>query len=91
MNVARLDEAQLLERVEDLADLLVDTVTGGASVGFLAPLDRTAATAWWKERAAAVATGQLAVWAAREDGRTVGTVWPSPTSPTAVTAPSWSS
>lgn len=74
MNVARLDEAQLLERVEDLADLLVDTVTGGASVGFLAPLDRTAATAWWKERAAAVATGQLAVWAAREDGRTVGTV-----------------
>ncbi|MCF1593612.1 GNAT family N-acetyltransferase [Streptomyces muensis] len=74
MNVTRLDEAQLLERIEDLADLLVDTVTGGASVGFLASLDRTAALAWWKERAAAVATGQLAVWAAGEDGRTVGTV-----------------
>ncbi|MET9971199.1 GNAT family N-acetyltransferase [Streptomyces sp. NPDC006356] len=74
MIVTRLDEAQLLDRVEDLADLLVDTVTGGASVGFLAPLDRTAAMAWWQERAAAVATGQLAVWSAREDGRTVGTV-----------------
>jgi GNAT superfamily N-acetyltransferase len=52
----------------------VDTVADGASVGFLAPLDHAAATAWWKERAAAVATGRLAVWAAREGGRTVGTV-----------------
>lgn len=74
MIVTRLDGAQLLELVEDLADLLVDTVTDGASVGFLGPLDRTAAMAWWKERAAAVAAGQLAVWAASEDGRTVGTV-----------------
>lgn len=74
MIVTRLDEAQLLKRVEDLADLLVDTVADGASVGFLAPLDRTAAMDWWKERAVAVAAGQVAVWAAREGGRTVGTV-----------------
>ncbi len=74
MIVTRLDGAQLLELVEDLADLLVDTVTDGASVGFLGPLDRTAAMAWWKDRAAAVAAGRLAVWAASEDGRTVGTV-----------------
>ncbi|MEV0640657.1 GNAT family N-acetyltransferase [Streptomyces sp. NPDC050619] len=70
----RLDEAQLSANVEELADLLVDTVDGGASVGFLAPLDRAAAVAWWKERAAAVAAGQLAVWAARDAGRTLGTV-----------------
>lgn len=74
MIVTRLDEAQLLQRVSDLADLLVDTVADGASIGFLAPLDRTAAMVWWKERAVAVAAGQLAVWAAREGGRTVGTV-----------------
>ncbi|KOG25000.1 GNAT family N-acetyltransferase [Streptomyces viridochromogenes] len=74
MTPTRLDAAQLLELVEDLADLLVDTVADGASVGFLAPLDRTAALAWWRERAAAVAAGQLAVWAVREDGRAVGTV-----------------
>ncbi|WP_217207992.1 GNAT family N-acetyltransferase [Streptomyces sp. AC550_RSS872] len=74
MTVTRLDAVQLLERIEDLADLLVDTVTNGASVGFLAPFDRTEALAWWKERAAAVTTGQLAVWAAQKDGRTVGTV-----------------
>ena len=72
--VTRLDEVQLLEHLGELSDLLVDTVTDGASVGFLAPLDRTAAIAWWEERARAVAAGQLAVWAAREGGRTVGTV-----------------
>ncbi|WP_328877885.1 GNAT family N-acetyltransferase [Streptomyces sp. NBC_00299] len=74
MIVTRLDEGQLLGQVEDLADLLVDTVEDGASVGFLAPLDRTAAMGWWKERAAAVATGQWAAWVAREGERTVGTV-----------------
>ncbi|MET9832782.1 GNAT family N-acetyltransferase [Streptomyces sp. NPDC006385] len=74
MRVTRLNAAQLLDQVEELADLLVATVADGASVGFLAPLDRTAATAWWRERAAAVVTGRLAVWAAREGERTVGTV-----------------
>ncbi|MGI5379669.1 GNAT family N-acetyltransferase [Streptomyces sp. CA-251387] len=74
MSVTRLDVSQLHACVGGLADLLVDTVADGASVGFLAPLDRTAAIAWWEERAAAVAAGQLAVWAAREGGRTVGTV-----------------
>ncbi|WP_328420837.1 GNAT family N-acetyltransferase [Streptomyces sp. NBC_00443] len=74
MIVTRLDEGQLLGQVEDLAGLLVDTVEDRASVGFLAPLDRTAAMAWWKERAAAVAAGQWAVWVAREGERTIGTV-----------------
>ncbi|MGW6907179.1 GNAT family N-acetyltransferase [Streptomyces sp. NPDC054940] len=74
MIVKRLDEGQLRDMVGELADLLVDTVEGGASVGFLSPLDRTAALAWWQERVAAVAAGQLAVWAAREGERTLGTV-----------------
>lgn len=74
MNVTRLDEVQLLDRVDELADLLVDTVDGGASVGFLAPMDRAAAVAWWKERAGTVAAGCLAVWAAYDGHRAVGTV-----------------
>lgn len=74
MSAIRLGEAQMMHHVEELAELLVDTVDGGASVGFLAPLDRAAAVAWWKERAAAVAAGQLAVWAAFDDHRVVGTV-----------------
>ncbi|MEV1061971.1 GNAT family N-acetyltransferase [Streptomyces sp. NPDC050263] len=70
----RLDAVRLLERVEELADLLIDTVDGGASVGFLAPLDRADALAWWKERAQGVAAGRLAVWAAHDGDRVLGTV-----------------
>jgi len=68
-NADRLDAV-----VEELAELLVDTVDGGASIGFLSPLDRAAAVVWWKERAAAAATGRLAVWTARDGDRVVGTV-----------------
>jgi GNAT superfamily N-acetyltransferase len=74
MTATRLDEVQLLELADELADLVVDTVAGGASIGFLAPLGHAEAVAWWKERAAGVAAGRLAVWVEREAGRTVGTV-----------------
>jgi ribosomal protein S18 acetylase RimI-like enzyme len=69
-----LSAPQLLDCAEELADLLTDTVHGGASVGFLAPLDRAAAVAWWRERAAAVSAGGLAVWVTRAGGRVIGTV-----------------
>ncbi|WP_037673589.1 GNAT family N-acetyltransferase [Streptomyces griseus] len=74
MTVRSVDALQVRLLAEELADLLTDTVHGGASVGFLAPLDRAVAVAWWKERAAAVAAGDLAVWVARFDDRLVGTV-----------------
>jgi GNAT superfamily N-acetyltransferase len=72
--VHRLIGDELHARVEQLADLLVDTVESGASIGFLAPFDRAEAVAWWKERAAGVAAGQLAVWAAHDGDRVLGTV-----------------
>jgi ribosomal protein S18 acetylase RimI-like enzyme len=72
--VERLDAAGLERSVGQLAELLADTVAGGASVGFLAPLDPARAAAWWRERAGAVAAGRLAVWAARAGERVVGTV-----------------
>ncbi|MDH6566425.1 GNAT superfamily N-acetyltransferase [Streptomyces sp. SAI-117] len=74
MIVTRLDATHLADRVDQLADLLVDTVDGGASVGFLAPMDRAEAVAWWKERVGAVAAGHQAVWAAYDGHRAVGTV-----------------
>ncbi|MDQ0752838.1 GNAT superfamily N-acetyltransferase [Streptomyces africanus] len=74
MIVERLDAARLAGDKAGLADLLADTVNGGASVGFLAPLDRAEALAWWEERAGDVAAGRLAVWAAYEGGRVLGTV-----------------
>ncbi|WP_405951988.1 GNAT family N-acetyltransferase [Streptomyces prunicolor] len=72
--LARLEVAQLLAAVDELADLLTDTVDDGASIGFLAPLGRAAAVDWWRERADGVATGQLAVWVASMGERVVGTV-----------------
>ncbi|CAL9364464.1 MULTISPECIES: GNAT family N-acetyltransferase [unclassified Streptomyces] len=75
MIVERPDAARLLGMTDALAELLADTVDGGASVGFLAPLGRAAATAWWTERCASVAAGRLAVWTAYEEpGRVLGTV-----------------
>ncbi|MFD7133391.1 GNAT family N-acetyltransferase [Streptomyces sp. NPDC059894] len=74
MTPTRLDAARLLDRTEGLADLLVDTVDGGASVGFLAPLDRAEAVAWWTRRQAAVAAGHLVVWTAHDGDRVLGTV-----------------
>ncbi|MFF4271896.1 GNAT family N-acetyltransferase [Streptomyces sp. NPDC001536] len=74
MSVTRLDESEVLDRLDALADLMVDTVDGGASIGFLGPLDHAEATAWWKERAAGVAAGSLAIWAAHDGERVVGTV-----------------
>jgi GNAT superfamily N-acetyltransferase len=71
---ARLDAPLVLARVREMATLLTDTVDGGASVGFLAPLDMADAVAWWRERAEQVAAGRLAVWAALDGDRAVGTV-----------------
>ncbi|WP_371668008.1 GNAT family N-acetyltransferase [Streptomyces sp. NBC_00289] len=74
MTVTRLDGDQLAQCIDELATLLIDAVDGGASVGFLAPLDHAAAATWWRGRAEPVATGRLAVWAARDGARVLGTV-----------------
>ena len=58
-----------------LATLLVDCVEGGASVGFMQPLDTARAAAFWRGVAAAVARGERALLVAEDgDGRIVGTV-----------------
>ncbi|WP_327121027.1 GNAT family N-acetyltransferase [Streptomyces sp. NBC_01341] len=66
---------ELVTYADELATLLIEAVEGGASVGFLSPLDRTAAAAWWRERAEAVDSGSQQVWIARDgDARLVGTI-----------------
>ncbi|MFF3884350.1 GNAT family N-acetyltransferase [Streptomyces sp. NPDC001914] len=74
MTVKRLGAAELHAGADELAGLLTDTVDGGASIGFLAPLGHAAALAWWRERADEVAAGRHAVWTAHVDGRLLGTV-----------------
>ncbi|AWK12232.1 GNAT family N-acetyltransferase [Streptomyces spongiicola] len=72
--VSRLGAGELGRAAPRLAELLVDAVEGGASVGFLAPLDRTAAEEWWNSHGPALAAGGRAVWVARDGERVVGTV-----------------
>ncbi|MER7703566.1 GNAT family N-acetyltransferase [Kitasatospora sp. NPDC097605] len=59
-----------------LGELMADTVDAGASIGFLAPLDRGAAADWWRALAPDVEAGRLLLWVAESDGegRIAGTV-----------------
>jgi GNAT superfamily N-acetyltransferase len=73
-HIDRLTGDDFTTCVPALADLLIDAVTGGASVGFLAGLDHATAAAWWHDRAAPVADGSLAVWVARGPDGITGTI-----------------
>ena len=61
---------------EALADLLIDCVEGGASVGFMLPLSRAKALAFWQGVLASAARGERIVLVAVECeiGAVVGTV-----------------
>lgn len=72
--IVRVSGPELVTYADELATLLMESVQGGASVGFLASLGRTEAAAWWRERAAAVEAGVQQVWIARGDGQVAGTI-----------------
>ena len=62
--------------VEALADILLDCVDGGASVGFMHPLSRERARAFWENALASAARGERIVLVAEdpESHTLVGTV-----------------
>ena len=65
-----VDDAQ----VDGLADLLVDCVDAGASVGFMYPLSKAKALAFWRRVANGVAAGDRALLIAEDETGIVGTV-----------------
>jgi len=65
-----LTEAQL----EQLADVLVDCVEGGASVSFMAPLTQERALEFWREVAVGVAAGERALLVVEDEQGICGTV-----------------
>jgi len=65
-----LDEAQ----IGALADVLIDCVEGGASVGFMLPLTRDRALAFWRRVARGVAAGERALLVAEDAQGLSGTV-----------------
>ncbi|WKX73884.1 GNAT family N-acetyltransferase [Streptomyces sp. XD-27] len=72
--ITRLSADDFRDSLKSLADLLVDAVDDGSSLGFLAPFHQEAAAAWWRTRQPAVADGSLMVWAAQGPDGIAGTV-----------------
>lgn len=72
--VRRIDAAEAAARIDNLADVLIDCVVGGASVSFMLPLPRDKAVAFWQGVAAAVAREERVLLVAESDGEIVGTV-----------------
>lgn len=60
--------------IETLADVLIDCVEGGASVGFMLPLTRDRAVAFWRRVADGVAAGERALLIAEDAEGVCGTV-----------------
>jgi GNAT superfamily N-acetyltransferase len=61
--------------IEGLSEVLIDCVAGGASVGFMWPLSRSKATAYWREVSASAARGErIVITAENAAGAIVGTV-----------------
>jgi ribosomal protein S18 acetylase RimI-like enzyme len=75
MRTDQLNADDIRANLVDLSDVLIDCVHAGASVGFLSPLSRERADAFWLSVAAAVEQGRRVLFAARQDGgRIDGTV-----------------
>jgi GNAT superfamily N-acetyltransferase len=74
VTIARIAPGRFAGYVPALAELLVDAVDDGASVGFLAALDPATAAAWWAAQEPTVTAGGTVVWVASAGPRVVGTV-----------------
>ncbi len=75
ITIRRVGASEAAACVAGLAEVLVDCVEGGASVGFMAPLPRERALAFWQGVAAGVARGERVLLVAEDEaGAVVGTV-----------------
>ena len=75
VTVRRVAAQEAAGCVDALAEVLIDCVDGGASVGFMAPLPRERALAFWQRVAEGVAQGERVLLVAEDEaGRIVGTV-----------------
>lgn len=61
-------------QIDQLADVLIDCVEGGASVSFMHPLSRDKAAAFWRRVAKGVVAGERALLVAEDARGVCGTV-----------------
>jgi GNAT superfamily N-acetyltransferase len=75
VEIVKAVPAEFEKAVPELAEVLVDAVEDGASVGFVLPFGAAEAEAWWRTRVAdGVADGSVLLWLARTADGVVGTV-----------------
>jgi GNAT superfamily N-acetyltransferase len=74
LTVRRLDAGAALERIHQLADVLLDCVEGGASVSFMLPMARETALSFWRKVLDGVARGERTLLVAEDEEGIVGTV-----------------
>ena len=74
VQIISLDAPVADNALDQLADVLVDCVEGGASVSFMSPFSHQQALAFFRKIAGSVASGDTVLLAARLGGRIVGTV-----------------
>ncbi|MCS2159067.1 GNAT family N-acetyltransferase [Scandinavium sp. H11S7] len=75
LRIFPLSHHDILQRLPELSDILVDSVNGGASVSFMLPFHPDKAVAFWQKVAHSVAANERVVLAAElGDGTLVATV-----------------
>jgi GNAT superfamily N-acetyltransferase len=76
--LARLSDREL----DGLCDVLIDCVEGGDSIGFMLPITRSKAEAYWRGAAESAARGERVILLARDSVQsvigTVSVVWAQP-------------
>jgi GNAT superfamily N-acetyltransferase len=73
-DIVALDSTAATAAIDELADVLVDCVAGGASVSFMLPYSRDDAAKFFEQVIASVAAGETVLVAAKLSGRIVGSV-----------------
>jgi acetyltransferase len=74
-SVVRRVDAGETSLIGPLGDLLIDAVQSGASVGFLAPVERATADRYWRDIFLALHAGDgLRLWVAEREGKVHGSV-----------------
>jgi len=72
--IERLSSADFEQYRPQLIRLLLDAVTHGASVGFLADLDQVEASAYFDQVLNGLRDGSQLIWVARDSGQLLGSV-----------------
>lgn len=72
--IRRIRPGAFARHLDDLAEILVACVRGGASVNFMLPFGPAEARAFWGSLAPRIEAGHIVLLGAETDGRLIGTV-----------------